>query len=164
MSRLICTFINTFKITNSSLHNSWPHLISLQLRKHILLKQFQREKSIASVRIQIQISCVTVDHSNHVAKVLMVNPTARLLGMALSLDSSPFYFLRAGHQCSYRHTKEYSRYSSHSQRPLRHYLITSDTIKIKSKGKIPWSARIRTHIFCMTVDHSNHVSKELFQQ
>ena len=98
----------------------------LSLKEMIIhVEVIPKGKYCESARIQTQNSCVTVDHSNHVAKENVfhawtnyqpeqefscsqnqlsiiqrdkTNQTARLLGTALSLHSSPIYFLRAEHQ------------------------------------------------------------------
>ena len=77
--------------------------------KGFIIEVIPRGKSFGSARIRTQNSYVTVDHSNHVAKELTQQRGCK----ELSLHSSPFYFLRAGHQPQPRG----SRYRS--QRPAQ---------------------------------------------
>ena len=123
--------------------------------KNETIEVIPRGKYFGPARIRTQISCVTVDHST---MWLKINPTARLLGMALSLHSSLFYFLRAWHQPQ----QSIARYSPQSQ--LRRYRITAATSEVIQRGKYFGSARIRTQKSCVIVNHSNHVAKELNQQ
>ena len=79
--------------------------------------------------------------------------------MALSQHSSPFYFLRAGYQ------PQLSMACYRSQRPP-HVLSNSTAaiIEVIPRGKCFGSARIQTQNSCVTVNHSNHVAKELTKQ
>ena len=87
------------------------HILRLKRngRKEVLfaVKQFKREISLSLPGFEPRTPAWQSTALNMSLKS-WVNPTARLLGMALSLHSSPFYFWEPPINGSYRHTMEYS--------------------------------------------------------